>query len=360
MSFGVRVIPRCRNPATTGFGRRPVLPGMVMCQRILHAVVAFVIVTFASQLATIAISAAEDYPSRPITMVVPFAAGGPTDTLARIVSERMKSALGQPIIVENVTGAGGTIGVGRVARAAPDGYTLGIGAWNTHVVNGAIYSLAYDVLNDFEPVAQLANNHSLVVSKNAVPANNLHELIAWIRKHQDSVSAGTAGLGASTHVAGVFFQRLTNTQFQFVPYRGAAPALQDLMAGQIDLMFDQVSSSLQHVRSGKIRAYAIASDTRSPGAPEIPTTAQAGLPGFQISVWHGLWLPRRTPQTIVSKLNAAVVGALTDPSVVMRLADIGQEIPPLDQLTPKALGAYHKSEIEKWWPMIKAANIKAE
>ena len=311
-------------------------------------------------LATSASEAQPVYPSRPITIVVPFAAGGPTDTLARIVAERMKSALGQPIVIENVSGAGGTIGVGRVARAAPDGYTVGIGAWNTHVVNGAIYTLPYHVLNDFEPVALLANNHSVIVSKTAVPSKDLKELIGWMKANQDKVSAGTAGAGASTHVAGVLFQKLTGTRFQFVPYRGAAPAAQDLIAGQIDLMFDQASSSLQHVRSGKTKAYAIASETRLAVAPDIPTAAEAGLPGFHISVWHALWAPKGTPKDIIAKLNAAVVETLADPAVRARLVDMGQEIPARDRQTAEALGAYHKAEIEKWWPIIKAANIKVQ
>jgi tripartite-type tricarboxylate transporter receptor subunit TctC len=311
-------------------------------------------------LATIASCAAQVYPSRPIALVVPFAAGGPTDSLGRIVAARMKSTLGQPVVVENVTGAGGTIGVGRVARAAPDGYTVGIGAWNTHVVNAAVYPLQYDVLNDFEPVALLANNYYLIVSKNAVPARDLKELIAWVKANGDKVSAGTAGAGAGTHVAGVLFQQLTGTRFQFVPYRGAAPAAQDLIAGQIDLMFDQASSSLQYVRAGQTKAYAIAAKTRSSAAPDIPTADEAGLPDFHISVWHALWVPKGTPKNVIARLNAAVVDTLADPAVRARLADQGQEIFPREQQTPEALGAFHKAEIEKWWPIIKAANIKAE
>jgi tripartite-type tricarboxylate transporter receptor subunit TctC len=304
--------------------------------------------------------AAQAYPSRPITMIVPFAAGGPTDTLARIVAERMRLTLGQPIVIENATGAGGSIGVGRAARSAPDGYSLGIGAWNTHVVNGAIYTLPYHVMDDFEPVALLANNHSVIVSRPAVPAKNLTELIGWIKANEGKVSAGTGGAGTSLHVAAVFFQRLTGTRFQFVPYRGAAPAAQDLIAGQIDLMFDQASSSLQHVRSGKTRAFAIASETRLAVAPEILTAAEAGLPGFQISVWHALWAPKGTPKNVVATLNSAVVETLADPAVRKQLVDMGQEIPARDRQTAEALGAYHKAEIEKWWPVIRAANIKVE
>jgi tripartite-type tricarboxylate transporter receptor subunit TctC len=318
------------------------------------------VLAVAGLLATPGNVAGQAYPSRPITMIVPFPAGGPTDTLARIVAERMRLALGHPIVIENVTGAGGTIGVGRAARSAPDGYSLGIGAWNTHVVNGAIYTLPYHVMDDFEPVALLANNYSVIVSKSAVPAKNLTELIGWIKANQDKVSAGTGGAGTSLHVAGVFFQKLTDTRFQFVPYRGASPAAQDLIAGRIDLMFDQASSSLQYVRSGKTKAFAIASATRMAAAPDIPTAAEAGLPGFHISVWHALWAPKGTPKNIIARLNAAVVETLADPAVRKRLIDMGQEIPATDRQTPESLGAYHKAEIEKWWPIIKAAGIKAE
>jgi tripartite-type tricarboxylate transporter receptor subunit TctC len=318
------------------------------------------VLAIAGLFATSGSVAGQAYPSRPITIIVPFAAGGPTDTLARIIAERMKLVLGQPVIIENVSGAGGSIGVGRAARAAPDGYSVGIGAWNTHVVNGAIYTLPYHVLNDFEPVALLANNHSVIVSKTAVPSKDLKELIGWIKANQDKVSAGTGGAGTSLHVAGLLFQKLTGTRFQFVPYRGAAPAAQDLIAGQIDLMFDQASSSLQHIRSGKTKAYAIASETRLAVAPDIPTAAEAGLPGFHISVWHALWAPKGTPKDIIARLNGAAMETLADSAVRTRLIEMGQEIPARDRQTAEALGAFHKAEIEKWWPILRAANIKVE
>ena len=301
-----------------------------------------------------------DYPSRPITMIVPFAAGGPTDTIGRIISERVRASLSQTVIIENVTGANGSIGVGRVARAAPDGYTLGIGHWATHVINGAIYPLQYDVFSDFAPVALIATNPQLIVTKNAVPANNLSNLIAWLKANPDKASQGTAGPGSAAHVAGVFFQSITGTRFQFVPYRGAAPIMQDLLAGQIDLTFDQAANSLPQVRAGKIRAYAVTAKTRLASAPEIPTVDEAGLPGFYISVWHGLWVPKGTPNDVIAKLNAAVVEALADPAVRQRLAELGQEIPLREQQTPEALSTFHKAEIDKWWPIIKASNIKAE
>ena len=293
-------------------------------------------------------------------MVVPFAAGGPVDTVARILSEPMRATLGQSIIVENVTGAAGSIGVGRVARAAPDGYTLSIGHWSTHVVNGAIYPLPYDLLRDLEPIVLLPSNPMIVVSKNAVPAGSLNEFVGWIKANEGKVSAGTAGAGSATHVAGVYFQNVTGTRFQFVPYRGTGPALQDLVAGQIDFIVDQASNSLQHVRDGKIRAYAVTASARLPSAPDIPTVAEAGLPSLDISVWYGLWAPKGTPKEIIAKLNAAAVQALSEPTVRHRFAELGLDMPPRDRLTPEALAAYQKAEIEKWWPVIKDANIKTE
>ena len=308
----------------------------------------------------IAAAPAQVYPSRPITMVVPFAAGGPVDTVARILSEPLRATLGQSIIVENVTGAAGSIGVGRVARAAPDGYTLSIGHWSTHVVNGAIYPLPYDLLRDLEPIVLLPSNPMIVVSKSAVPAKNLNEFVGWIKANEGKVSAGTAGAGSATHVAGVYFQNVTGTRFQFVPYRGTGPALQDLVAGQIDFIVDQASNSLQHVRDGKIRAYAVTASARLPSAPDIPTVAEAGLPSLDISVWYGLWAPKGTPKEIIAKLNAAAVQALSEPTVRQRFAELGLDMPPRDRLTPEALAAYQKAEIEKWWPVIKDANIKTE
>jgi tripartite-type tricarboxylate transporter receptor subunit TctC len=290
-------------------------------------------------------------------MVVPFPAGGPTDTIARIVSERMSTSLAQPIVIENVTGAAGTIGAGRVARATPDGYTLCAGFFGTHVLNGAVYSLQYDVVKDFEPISLLASNPQLIVGKKAVPAKDLKQLIAWLKANPGKATQGTAGVGSPSHVSGAYFQRATGTTFQFAQYRGAAPAMQDLVGGHVDLMFDQPPNSLPHVRDGNIRAYAVTAKARLASAPDIPTVDEAGLPGFYITVWSGMWAPKGTPQDVISKLNAVVRDALGDKVVQRRLADLGQEVPALDQQTPAALAALQSTEIEKWWPIVKAMNL---
>jgi len=305
-------------------------------------------------------AAAETYPSRPITVVVGFAAGGPTDGIVRILGERMRASLGQPIVVENVAGAAGSIAIGRVVHAAPDGYTLSLGHWGTHVVNGAIYRLAYDLSRDLAPIALLPSNPMLVVAKKDAPAKNLSELIAWLKAKPGGVSVGTAGAGSATHVAGVYFQQHAGVPLQFVPYRGTGPALTDLIAGQIDMIVDQASNALPHVKSGAVKAYAVTSDTRLASAPEIPTADEAGLPGFHMSVWYGLWAPKGTPAEIVDGLNAAVVAALANPAIRARFGDLGLDIPPRAQQTPAAFAAYHAAEIAKWWPIIRAANIKAE
>jgi tripartite-type tricarboxylate transporter receptor subunit TctC len=311
-------------------------------------------------LVAITSASAENYPSRPITFIVPFSAGGPTDALARILGERMRQTLGQPILVENVTGAGGTIGVGRAVHAAPDGYTLSIGHLGTHVVNGAIYPLNFDLVKDLEPVAKIASNPMMLVSKNAIAAKNLKELIAWLKVNDGKVTAGTAGVGSGSHFSGVYFAQLIGTKFQFVPYRGTGPALLDLVAGQIDIIVDQASNSLSQVKSGKIRAYAITADKRLAAAPDIPTVDEAGLPGFHVELWSGIWVPKGTPKDIIAKLNAAIVDALADPAVRKRLEEAGLDIPPREQQTPEALGTYQQAEVKKWWPLIKAANIKID
>jgi len=303
---------------------------------------------------------AQGYPSRPVTLVVPFAAGGPVDAVARIMSAPMSKILGQPVVVDYTTGAAGTLGVGRVARAAPDGYTLSIGNWNTHVINAAVYPLQYDVLKDIEPVGMISANPLLIVARASFPAKDLSELIAWLKANPDKASVGTAGVGSGTHMGGLYFQGATGTKFQYIPYRGSGPAMQDLLAGRLDLMVDQVSNSLPQVRAGKIKAYAVTAKTRLSAAPEIPTVDEAGLSGLYVSVWFGIWAPKGTPRDAVVKVNAAMVSALADPAVRQRLSDLGQEITPRDQQTPEALAAFHKAEAEKWWPLVKAAGIKPE
>jgi tripartite-type tricarboxylate transporter receptor subunit TctC len=312
-------------------------------------------------LATAGVAHAQSFPSRPITIVVPYGPGGPADILARIMAERMRGPLGQPVIVENVAGAAGTMGVNRVVRSAPDGYTLSYGNWGTHVLNGVIQKVSYDVLTDLEPIALLPDNPYIVVTNAAVPVNNFKELLAWLKANPNTASQGTGGSGSGSHVIGVYFQSLTGTHYQFVPYRqGTAGQTQDLLSGQIQMMFDQPSNAVQHVRSGRIKAHAVLAKERLPMAPEIPTVDEAGLPGFYVSTWYGLWAPKGTPPEIIAKLNAAAASALADPTVTQRLTAMGFAMTPRERQTPEALGAHHKAEIEKWSAIIKAAGVKAE
>jgi tripartite-type tricarboxylate transporter receptor subunit TctC len=306
------------------------------------------------------IAQAQAYPDRPITIVVPFAAGGPTDTIGRLLAERFRASLGQTVIVENATGAGGTIGAGRVARAAPDGYTISLGQNGSHVVTGATYNnLPYDVLRDFEPLALLCIAPFVIAARKAIPADDLKSFVAWLKDHPGA-TVGTAGQGSISHVCGLLFQTATGTRLQFVPYRGTAPAMQDLVAGQIDMMITDPVTSMPQLRGGTIKIYANAAAGRPPSAPEVPSVDEAGLPGYHVALWHGLWMPAGTPKPIIAKLSAAVMDALAVPAVRARLSELGQEVYPRDQQTPEALGALQKAEIAKWWPIIKAGNIKVE
>jgi tripartite-type tricarboxylate transporter receptor subunit TctC len=306
------------------------------------------------------IAAAQTYPSRPVTLVVPFPAAGPADVLARILAERMREALGQPVVIENIVGAAGTLASGRVVRATPDGHTIILGNLGTHVVNGAIYPLQYDLAKDFEPIAMLPSNHQLLIANKAAPAKDLRDLIARLKADPDKVTIGNAGPGSPSHLTAVYFQTAIGMRFQLVPYRGTPQVLQDLIAGQIDLVFDQASSSLPQVRSGQLKTYGVTAKTRLASAPEIPTLDESGLPGFYASIWFGLWAPKDTPAPVVGRLNSAVVETLADPAVRTRLAGLGSDLPTREQQTPEALRAFQKAEIEKWWPLIKAAGIKAE
>jgi tripartite-type tricarboxylate transporter receptor subunit TctC len=303
---------------------------------------------------------AQSFPQKPVTIVVPFPAGGPTDVVARLVGEGMRATLGQAALIENVGGANGGIGVGKVARAAPDGYTIGIGHWSTHVVNGAIYKLDYDVLESFSPIALLATNAHFVLVKKDHPAKTLPELVAWLKANPGTGTSGTAGTGSTQHIAGLFFQQKTGTTFEHIPYRGGAPAMQDLVGGRIDMMFQDPTNSLQQVNAGQIRALAFTAPTRLAVAKDVPTVDEAGVPGLHFYRWHGMWAPKGTPAPVIAKLNEAVVAALADPATRTKLVELGQELFPRERLTPEALYQYQKEEIATWWPIIKAADIKIE
>ena len=306
------------------------------------------------------IAAAQTYPARPVTMIVPFPAGGATDTLARFLGERMRAILGQPVIIENVAGAAGSLGVGRAVRSPADGYTLSIGTSTTHMLTGGLYALQFDLLKDLEPVIQIGSEPLLIVGKKSLPADDLKGLIAYLKANPDKASVGIAGVGATGHLTGISFQKETGTKFQFVPYRGNAPAMQDLLAEQIDFMIEPSSNFKSLLGAGSVKPYAITGRTRLPSSPDIPTADEAGLPGFFASLWYGLWVPKDTPKDVVAKLNASMVQVLADPPVRKRFDELGIGITPLVQQSPEALRAYQKAEAERWWPIIRAANIKAE
>ena len=317
-------------------------------------------VALAAGLSCVASASAQVYPSRPVTIIVPLPPGGAVDALARILAEHMRTTLGQPIVVEHIGGAGGTIAGARVARSAPDGYTIAIGNWSSYVASGAVYPIQYDLLKDFEPVAILPSVPYWLVAKKNLPPKDLRELVDWLKANPDKASAATTGGGSASHICSLYFQGATGTKFQLVPYRGGAPALQDLVGGQIDIMCDLAANSRPQVASGNLKAYAVMARQRWFAAPDVPTADEMGLPGIYVSTWHGFWAPKGTPRDVVSKLNAAAVAAMADADVQKRIADLGMDIPARDQQTPEALGVFHKGEIEKWWPIIKAANVKPE
>jgi tripartite-type tricarboxylate transporter receptor subunit TctC len=307
--------------------------------------------------ALVCAAAAQTYPSRPITMIVPFPPGGNVDVIGRILAERMRTTLGQPIIIENIAGANGSIGVGRTARAKPDGYTIDLGFLGGHVQNGALYSLQYDVVNDFEPIAPLVGAPYVIFARKTLPANDLRELIGWLKANPDKASAAIVTVGV--HLVTALFAKETGTQFAMVPYRGTAPAMQDLVAGQIDFSFDlPVQFSL--MRAGSIKAFAVTSETRLETASDIPTVSEMGLPALSSSTWFGFFAPKGTPADTIGKLNAAAVEALADPTVRSRFVALGLEIFPRERQTPEALGALVKADAEKWWPIIRESGIKAE
>jgi tripartite-type tricarboxylate transporter receptor subunit TctC len=323
-------------------------------KRLLPVALAFLATSVGSALA-------QTYPSRPITIVVGLPPGSTADIFARILGERMRSTLGQTLIVENITGAGGTIGTARAGRAAPDGYTLSVGNVGTHVVSPATYpNIQYHPLNDFEPIALVATNPYWLLAKKALPPKDLKELIAWLKANPDKATLAMVGTGGIDQIVGSYFQQQTGTRFQFVSYRGGGPAIQDLVAGHVDLRFDPISGSLAQVRGGQLKAYAVMGKTRVPAAPEIPTTDELGVPALHVSFWSGVWAPKGTPRPVVERLNAAVVEALDDPAVRRRITEMGAAIPPREQQTPEAFAAFHKAEVDKWWPFIKSADIKAQ
>ncbi len=328
--------------------------------KVLVGVVALAAAAFAGGLDARAQVSSSAYPSRPITMNVPYAAGGPLDVMVRVVADGLRAALGQTIVIENVAGAGGSIGVGRAARAAPDGYTISAGNWSTHVANGAIYTLPYDLRSDFEPVSLLPYEANVIIARKDFPANTLAELITWLKQNPDKATAGTSGIGGPSYMAAAFLQMRTGTRFALVPYRGAGPALLDLVAGQVDIMSTGPAIALPHIRDGSVKVYAVTAKDRMAAAPDIPTTDEAGLPGFYFSAWAGLWVPKGTPREIIDKLNIAVHDALADPTIRQRLAVLAIEVPPPEQLGPKPLATLHKAEIDKWWPIIKAMGVKGE
>jgi tripartite-type tricarboxylate transporter receptor subunit TctC len=303
-------------------------------------------------------ASAQAFPSRTITMVVPVPAGGALDTNARLVASGMSAALGQPVVIENVTGAAGSAGTGRIARATPDGYSILYGANVTHVLNPAVLNLNYDVVADFEPIALIGNTPWLFAVKNDLPVKDLSELIAWLKANPDKATFGTAGQGSPSHVGGVLFQQVTGTRFQFIPYRGTAPVVPDLISGQIDMAILDPITSLPQFRAGKIKILAVMGQKRGSGSQDIATADEQGVKGVYTEPWQGMWAPKGVSKEIITRLNAAVVSALSDPAIRKKFADQSYELTPREQLTPEHLAQFHKAEMDKWFPILKAAGIK--
>jgi len=318
----------------------------------------FVLVWLAC-LAGISGAAAQTFPSRPVTLIVPFPAGGITDIIARVLAEGMRASLGQPVVVENVAGAGGTIGVSRLVRATPDGYTIGIGQWTSHVGGGVMYNLPFDMHTDLQPISLLTSGPLWIIGRKDLPASNIKELIAWLKANPKSTAA-TIGVGSGAQMCFVYFSNETGAPINAVPYRGAAPAMQDLLAGTIDLFCPEAGQTLPQYRAGSIKAFAVLTEKRWFAAPDVPTIDEAGVPGVHFPFWHGLWAPRGIPADALARLDAAVVAALADPAARKRFTDLGHEVVPVDQQTPAGLATYYRAETDKWWPIIKAANIKAQ
>jgi len=311
-------------------------------------------------LALIGAAVAQDYPTRQIIVIVPFPAGGSTDIQARILAEPMRQVLGQPVVVQNVPGAGSTIGTGRAVQSPPDGYTLIVGNWTSHVGAGAVYPVKWHPLTDLEPVSLLATTTLIIAGRTGLPANDGKELITWLKSNPDHATAAHVGAGSGAHICGIYFEQKTGTRLRYVPYKGGAPAMADLMANQVDLFCGEASQMLGHFRGGKIKPLVVMSKSRWRPLPEVPTMEETGASDTYIAFWQGMWAPKGTPRQVIAKLSDAVARAFADPAVVKRLSELGQDLPAREQMTPQALAAYHKSEIEKWWPLIKGANIKVE
>lgn len=315
---------------------------------------------FAASLPGFGGAQAQDYPTRNVTLIAPFPAGGPADGIARVVAEPMRQVLGHTVVVENVAGAGGNLGVGRLARAAPDGYTIGLGQWSTHVVNQITYPLPYHVLNDFEPIALLTITPQLIIARKDFPPKDAKELVAWLKANPDKATAATVGAAGGAQVSSMYFEKALGTKFRFVPYRGGHAAMVDLIAGRVDMMLDQAANAVGQVRAGGIKAYAVMAKSRWHALPDVPSLDELGLPGLHVAYWHGMWAPKGTPKPVIAKLNAAIMHALADPKARERLAQLGHDVFPREQQTPEALAAYHKAETEKWWPIVREMGLKAQ